>query len=243
MARVILVRHGRTEANTAGVLAGRGEAQLDDHGRHQAAQLAEDLIGVDLYAAVASPMARTRQTLDLLLPQPGDTPVHYDEGVAEVDYGEWTGKTLKELAEHPLWTAVQRHPSSVTFPQGESMARMSARAVAAVRRWVDEADTVANAVAAESAPTDGQPATSNRVPTILIVSHGDIIKAIVADALGLHLDAFQRICVDPCSVSVVHYHQGQPMVECVNATGSVVRSWRNLSVPAVQAVPGGGAGR
>lgn len=274
MARAILVRHGRTSANTAGILAGRGDTEIDEHGRTQALQLAEDLAAIDLHAAVASPMLRTRQTLDLLLPPPADTPVHYDESVAEVDYGLWTGKSLKELADHPLWATVQRHPASVTFPEGESMAQMSARSVAAVRRWCEQADTEAadgtadaraeTAVSASegtasagtaSAGTHGNDAgelkvnnpgpaqAPSSIPTVLIVSHGDIIKAIVADALGMHLDAFQRICIDPCSVSVIQYHQGRPIVECVNANGAVLRSWRNPTGPTVQAVPGGGAGR
>lgn len=288
MARVILVRHGRTTANTSGVLAGRTDAELDDHGRKQAETLAADLAEVSLLAAITSPMLRTRQTLDLLLPQP-ITPVHHDHDLAEVDYGEWTGKSLKELGSHPLWKVVQQHPAAVTFPGGESMAQMSARSVAAVRRWSAWADAeVADATLETDTTRDTHPASwtpahpgapemaapgpqdavaeptspsasaeapaeppvtaqetppAPPIPTFLVVSHGDIIKAIVADALGMHLDAFQRICIDPCSVSVVHYTEARTFVECVNTNGSVLRSWRNLAHPPTQAVPGGGAGR
>lgn len=281
------MRHGRTTANTSGVLAGRTDAELDDHGRKQAETLAADLAEVSLLAAITSPMLRTRQTLDLLLPQP-ITPVHHDHDLAEVDYGEWTGKSLKELGSHPLWKVVQQHPAAVTFPGGESMAQMSARSVAAVRRWSawadaevaaapSQADTTRDmnvsstpahprvpeppaagaqdAVVEPDAPSESledsaePPVTAQEapaaqsIPTFLVVSHGDIIKAIVADALGMHLDAFQRICIDPCSVSVVHYTEARTFVECVNTNGSVLRSWRNLAHPPTQAVPGGGAGR
>jgi probable phosphomutase (TIGR03848 family) len=201
---VILVRHGRTAANAGGVLAGwTPGVHLDDKGREQAAALGERLRAVPLAAVVTSPLERTRETADALLagrdPLP---PLHVDERVGEARYGDWTNQPLKTLAKDPLWKVVQAHPSAAVFPgaEGEGLADMSARAIAAVRDW--------NA----RLSGDGD-------PTYVVVSHGDVIKAIVADALGLHLDAFQRISVDPCSVSIVRYTDLRPFVVRVNDVG------------------------
>jgi probable phosphomutase (TIGR03848 family) len=121
-----------------------------------------------------------------------------DDDLDEVGYGSWTGREIRELRREPLWAVIQARPSAAVFPDGEGLAEMSARAVAAVRRW--------NASLGPAA-------------TYAIVSHGDVIKAILADALGLHLDGFQRIGVDPCSLSVVRFGQAAVQVERVNDTG------------------------
>jgi probable phosphomutase (TIGR03848 family) len=131
VATVLLLRHGRTTANAAGGLAGRQPVELDDHGRDQAHRVGERLRKLPLAAVVTSPLTRCRQTLDLALPE--YVPA-VDEGLIECGYGDWEGRPLKELAEDPLWPVVQLHPSAVVFPNGEAMAEMSARAVAAVRR-------------------------------------------------------------------------------------------------------------
>ncbi|HET6560764.1 MAG TPA: histidine phosphatase family protein [Marmoricola sp.] len=197
MATVILVRHGRTTANSTGVLAGRGPGvRLDDLGEQQAARVGERLAGLPLAAVVTSPLERCRQTAKAVADRhPSKPRVVQDKGIVEVDYGEWTGRGLKTLSKEPLWKVVQGHPAGVTFPGGESMAAMSTRAVAAVRRWDAS-------VEAEHGPR----------AVWVAVSHGDIIKAVLADALGMHLDAFQRIVVDPAAVSVVQYTPGRPFV-------------------------------
>lgn len=202
MATVILVRHGRTTANTAGVLAGRSPGvRLDDRGREQVSRLGERLAGVPLRGIVSSPMVRCRETAAAIAgrQQPAAT-VERESALAEVDYGEWTGGTLKTLAKEPLWRTVQAHPSAVTFPGGESMSGMAARSVAAVRRW----DAKVAAEHGDDAPW-------------VAVSHGDVIKAVLADALGIHLDQFQRIVVDPASVSVVRYTPDRPFVLMSNS--------------------------
>ncbi len=201
MATVILVRHGRTTANSSGVLAGRSPGVLlDELGQTQAARAGERLAGVPLAAVVTSPLERCRQTAKEISARQA-TPVRTarEKGIVEVDYGEWTGQELKHLAKEPLWRTVQGHPSAVTFPGGEAMATMSTRSVAAVRRWDAQLE-------AEHGPG----------AVWVAVSHGDVIKAVLADALGLHLDAFQRIVVDPASVSVVRYSPGRPFVLMTN---------------------------
>ncbi len=203
---LLLVRHGRTAANVAGTLAGWSDGvELDEVGAGQAAALAARLAAVPLAAVVTSPLTRCRQTADAVLAGRTGTPGHLDDRLGEVRYGDWTGGSLRELAKDPLWRKVQSHPSSVTFPGdgGESMRAMQQRAVDAVRDWNDRLGPGATWVA---------------------VSHGDVIKAVLADALGMHLDQFQRIQVDPCSVSVVRYTELRPFVLRTNDTGGGVES-------------------
>lgn len=204
MTTLLLVRHGRTTANTAGVLAGRSPGvDLDDTGQRQARDAAARIAGVPLAAAVSSPLRRCRHTAALLLADRSTaTPeLQIDRGLTECGYGEWTGRKLSELAKDKLWPTVQNQPSAVRFPGGETMTAMSARAVSAVRGWDQR-------IAAEQSDE----------AFWLAVSHGDVIKAILADALGMHLDAFQRIVVDPASISVIRYSAGRSFVVSTNST-------------------------
>ncbi|MCX6396135.1 MAG: MSMEG_4193 family putative phosphomutase [Propionibacteriales bacterium] len=200
MPTVILARHGRTSANASGVLAGRTPGvRLDEVGTEQARKAAERLADLSLSAAYTSPLERCRETAALLLGGTG-LKARVDRGLNECDYGDWSGKPMKELVTEDLWKVIQAHPAGVRFPGGESMAEMSARSVAAVR-------SRDGAVAAEHG--DGA--------VWLAVAHGDIIKAILADALGMHLDAFQRIVVDPASLSVVRYTPKRSFVLAMNS--------------------------
>jgi probable phosphomutase (TIGR03848 family) len=197
MPTVILVRHGRSTANATGVLAGRlPGVHLDDAGVKQAAAVGERLAGVRLAAAVSSPLERCRETArEITTRQAEALRAATDKQLSECDYGEWQGRALKDLAREKLWKIVQAQPSAATFPGGESMRAMQDRAVAAVRRHDAR-------VAAEHGPD----------AVWLAVSHGDVIKSILADALGTHLDLFQRIHVDPASVSIVRYTESRPFV-------------------------------
>ena len=211
MPTVLLVRHGRTTANATGVLAGwTPGVGLDETGQGQAKALAERLSGVPIVRAVASPLQRCQETAAALLDQrPAEgrfavPAVLTDERLGECKYGDWTGKKLADLAKEPLWRVVQAHPSAVTFPgpEGESMPQMQTRAVTSIRAH----DA---AVAEEFGPE----------AIWLAVSHGDVIKSILADALGMHLDAFQRLLADPCSVSVIRYTPLRPFAVRVNDSG------------------------
>ena len=201
MATVILVRHGRTDANATGLLAGRTPGvRLDATGTEQAARVADRLAPLPLAALVSSPLERCRQTAAAIAgAQQTRLRVARERGLTECDYGEWQGRTLKELTKEALWKTVQSQPSAAAFPGGESMMAMQARAVEAVRRRdaAAEAEHGAGAV-------------------WVAVSHGDIIKSVLADALGMHLDLFQRIHVDPASVSVVRYTATRPYVLASN---------------------------
>jgi 2,3-bisphosphoglycerate-dependent phosphoglycerate mutase len=202
MTTVLLIRHGRTSANTAGLLAGRTSGiELDAAGVQQAADLGARLSGVRLRAIVTSPLRRCRQTAQALIAAQSDSCVFaVEQGLVECGYGEWTGRSLRDLSKDKLWGAIQLQPSAVRFPGGESMSEMSTRAIAAVRDWNAriEAEHGADAVWAA-------------------VSHGDPIKAILADALGMHLDSFQRIVVDPASISIVRYTAARPYVITANS--------------------------
>ena len=207
MTTLILLRHGRSTANVSGVLAGRTPGvELDDKGREQADKVVDRLAALPIAEIVSSPMTRCRQTVAPLAAARGLEPVIEDD-LAEVDYGSWTGQAIKDLGGEDLWKVVQAHPSAAVFPDGEGLAQMQARSVAAIRRQ-------ARRVAAEH----GQNAIW------VACSHGDVIKAILADALATHLDNFQRIVVDTCSVSVVLYTELRPFVARVNEQAGDVAS-------------------
>lgn len=200
---VILVRHGRSTSNTSGVLAGRAEGvDLDDLGREQAAQLVDRLDGLPIKAVVRSPLLRCRRTVEPLSAALGLEPLIEDR-LAEVDYGTWTGRKISELTAEPLWRVVQAQPSAAIFPDGEGLAQVQARAVAAVREH------------------DRQLASQHGADVLWVAcTHGDVIKAVIADALGVHLDGFQRITADPASASVIRYTPLRPFVIHLNHTGA-----------------------
>jgi probable phosphomutase (TIGR03848 family) len=202
---LILLRHAKSSANGAGVLAGRTPGvQLDETGTAQADTVVRRLAGVPLAEIVTSPMVRCEQTVAPLAADRGLVPTVEPE-LSEVDYGSWTGSALKALSKEPLWRVVQSHPSAAVFPGGEGLAGMQARAVAAVRRHDAR-------IAAEHGPR----------AVWLACSHGDVIKAVLADALATHLDNFQRIIVDNCSISVVIYTETRPFVARINDLGGDV---------------------
>jgi probable phosphomutase (TIGR03848 family) len=227
---VLLVRHGLT-AMTGPVLAGRMPGvDLDERGQLQAAKLAERLAGVAVSAIVSSPLERCVQTAQAIAAN-RETTVETDPRLIECGYGDWTGQEIKKLAKDPLWKVVQAHPSAVTFPgaDGEAMRDAQVRAVDAVRSWNDALGKDATWVAC---------------------SHADIIKSVVADALGMHLDTFQRIVVDPCSVTVITYTDLRPFVVRVNDSGTDLATLlappkgarKRAKSATSDAVVGGGAG-
>jgi probable phosphomutase (TIGR03848 family) len=228
---VVLVRHGLTSM-TGPVLAGRTpDVHLDERGKAQAGRLAARFAGIKLDAIVSSPLDRCLETAGALMPGRESTPFHVEPRLVECGYGDWTGQELKKLAKDPLWKVVQAHPSAVTFPgpDGEALRDVSVRAVDAVREWNARLGPKAVWVAC---------------------SHGDVIKAIIADALGMHLDSFQRIVVDPCSVTVINYTDLRPFVAKTNDTGADLASLLappkptkgRRSAASPDAAVGGGAG-
>jgi probable phosphomutase (TIGR03848 family) len=219
---LILLRHGRSTSNTAHVLAGRSDGvDLDDKGRQQAAELVDRIGELPIRAVVSSPLLRCRRTVEPLAAALG-IEASIDDRLAEVDYGEWTGRKIGDLVSEPLWGVVQAHPSAAVFPGGEGLAQVQARAVAAVRDH--------DARLAEQHGGDA---------LWLACTHGDVIKAVVADALALHLDGFQRVSADPASISVIRYTPLRPFVLHVNHTGPRLTSTLTASAaPDAEAPPG-----
>jgi probable phosphomutase (TIGR03848 family) len=205
MSTLLLLRHGRTTSNADGTLAGHLPTELDETGRAQAQAAGERLAGLPLAAVVTSPLLRCQQTVQLALP---GVAANVDERFVECGYGDWEGRPLKQLAKDPLWRVVQLHPAAVRFPgvRGEPIAAMAARAVTAVRDWDAR-------LAAERGPD----------ALWLVCSHADVIKAIVADALGMHLDLYQRIVIDPASLTVITYTETRPFVLRLNDTAAPLR--------------------
>ncbi len=201
---VLLVRHGQTPT-TGSVLPGRAKGlHLSDTGQEQAAAAAGRIAALaegkkSIAAVYASPLERTRETAAPIARAVGQR-VKIERGLLECDFGDWTGAKLDELRKLPEWTTIQRHPSSFTFPGGESFSSMHTRITTALRTL----------------------AARHRGETIVAVSHADPIKAALADASGAHLDAFQRFVVSPCSVSAIAYDAGgSTLLLAANTTGSL----------------------
>ena len=236
MSTVVFIRHGRSVANTAGTLAGwLPSVLLDETGEGQAAALGQRLAAAQLpvVEVVSSPLDRCLQTADLVAAALGDVGRSVHDDLGECRYGAWTGRPLGELVKEELWQVVQHRPSEASFPSsaaypGESIAQMQLRALDAVR----ETDARLRAAHGDDA-------------VWIAVSHGDVIKAVLADAVGAPLDDFQRIHVDPASLSVVRYTAAKPFVLRLNDTGGDLSGLRPPAHPAVpegEAVVGGGTG-
>lgn len=209
MTLVILLRHAHSTANGAGILAGRTEGvHLSPLGRVQARKLSSRLGGIPLKSLRSSPLERCGETINPWLAKreqanpDASPPLMIDHDLAEVDYGLWSGRKLRTLSRDALWRTVQDHPSKVTFPQGESMRAMQQRAMRAL-------------VAGLSERGKGH---------VLLVSHGDVVKSIIASALGMHLDEFQRIVIDPASISIVDYSGKKPRILLLNDSRSKLDS-------------------
>ncbi|HZA00482.1 MAG TPA: MSMEG_4193 family putative phosphomutase [Acidimicrobiales bacterium] len=206
---VLLVRHGTTET-TGKELPGRASGlHLAESGREQAEAVAQRIAALietsadgrkaprgRIAAVYSSPLERTRETAAPIAKAAG-CEVTIDDALVELDIGEWTGLALEAAYKRPEWATIQRYPSGFTFPGGESFVDMQARMVACL-------DRLRAAHAGE---------------TIVAVSHADPIRAVVAHAMGTHLDLFQRLAISPCSVTAIAYGDGGPLVLTVNATG------------------------
>lgn len=221
MTLVILVRHAHSTANAERILAGRTEGvHLTSAGRRQAQRLSRRLGDIQLRTLRSSPLIRCEETITPWLNSREDVPsLRFDEDLAEVDYGTWTGRKLGALVKEPLWKVIQSTPSRVKFPQGESMKEMQNRAMGAVERALKARGKGA----------------------VLLVSHGDVLKSIVAAALNLHLDEFQRIVIDPASISILDFSGNQARILLLNDSYSRIQL-SSLHARGVQALVGGGPG-
>ena len=197
---LVLIRHAHSEANAKGILSGRlPNVNLSERGVEQSLQLAKRLGSFPLKQLRVSPMGRCQETVAPWLKiakLSSKTSFIIDENLNEVDYGSWSGKKLAALSAQKLWKTVQNNPSAMYFPAGEGLAHMQQRAMFSVH---------------ESLRAKGKGAA-------VLVSHGDVIKAIVASALGMHLDDFQRIVIDPASVTILDYSSSNARIIMLNDT-------------------------
>jgi probable phosphomutase (TIGR03848 family) len=211
---VLLVRHGQTPT-TGTKLPGRAPGlHLAEAGVEQAERAAQRINALavappgsgrrkpppPITAVYASPLERTRETAAPIARALG-TRVRVRRGLLECDFGDWTGEDLARLRKLPEWRTVQRYPSGFRFPGGESFAEMQTRTTGCLAELV--------------AAHPGE--------TVVAVSHADPIKAALAQALGTHLDLFQRIVVSPCSISAIWYGPDGPVVLATNSTGDDLR--------------------
>jgi probable phosphoglycerate mutase len=194
---VFLVRHGVTE-HTGHKLSGwMPGIHLNDEGRRQAESAATQLAGVKLKAIYSSPLERCFETAEIVA-APHKRRVATDEALGEVEYGTWTGRSLKSLTRTKLWTTVQRWPAAMRFPEGETLRGVQARAV----DYLEEIKALH--------PKD----------SVCCVSHGDVIKLVLAHYLGVHIDLYQRIVVGPASISIVALAEYGPYILAMNTMPS-----------------------
>ena len=180
MRLLLLLRHAVTEHTGARLSGWMPGLHLSEQGREQAGALARRLAPVPVDALYASPLERCQETAAALAEAKG-LKVETIEDLGEVRYGDWTGRTIKELAKEPLWKVVQTTPSAARFPDGESLYEMQARSVLAVERL----------------------RAAHPEQTVAVCSHADVIKAVACHYLGMHLDLFPRLVVSPASVTAI----------------------------------------
>ena len=195
MSLVVLVRHAHSQANAAGILSGRRpNIALSEKGRTQAQELAIRLGELKVKELRVSPLQRCIETIDPWVSTKSRIRRIEDHGITEVDYGKWSGRTLRSLSREKLWKIVQENPSRVFFPDGEGIANMQARAIESMHLALASSGTGA----------------------VVMVSHGDVIKALVAANLGMRLDDFQRIIIDPASVTLFDFSSKTPRLLLLN---------------------------
>lgn len=218
MARIVLLRHAHSVANEKNLLAGRTAGiSLSKTGREQAGDLISRLGATQFDEVATSPLQRCRETIDPWLASAGSkNRVVVDESLSEVDYGQWSGKTLASLRRKAQWKVVQDFPSQMIFPDGESLLEMQGRALSGFYRL--------NAL-------------KGKGPRLL-VSHGDVIKSIVAHCLGMHLDQFQRLVIEPASLTIIDTDAGVSRLVRFNDVKGFLTSERTSN----QAALGGSTG-
>ena len=198
--QVVLIRHAHSEANAKGVLSGRiPGVHLSPKGVQQAEGLIARLGALKIATLRISPLERCAETINPWWNAIGKTinrgvEVAEDPNLIEVDYGKWSGKKLSQLLRHAMWKTVQNNPSAMYFPSGESLASMQVRAMKSVHDALNV----------------------RRKGAAILVSHGDVIKSIVASSLGMHLDDFQRIVIDPASITILDFSQSKPRLTLMN---------------------------
>lgn len=199
MCTLLLIRHA-TNDWVKGRLAGwTPGVHLNGEGKQQAQALGQRLAHMPLVAIYSSPLERARETAEAVA-APHALPIQILEDIGEVQYGAWTGGELKQLAKDTLWPGIQHYPSGTRFPGGETLAETQRRAVAALDTLRDQYTTK---------------------QIVAIVSHADVIKLLIAHYIGLHMDLFQRLVINPASLTALTFETMGPRLVSYNDTGSL----------------------
>ncbi len=198
MTVLLLIRHAHTDTAGKRLTGWQRGVHLNDRGRAEAAELTERLAGVPIRAIYSSPLERCRETATPLARELG-IPVSIRRSLIEVDYGDWTGRSIAGLRRTKLWSVVQHAPSRLRFPGGESLLEVQARAVAEVERI----------------------ALAHPKGVAAIVTHADVVRLVLLHHAGMHLDHLQRLVVDPASASVLALGEGPARLVKVNDTGGL----------------------
>jgi probable phosphoglycerate mutase len=225
--QLVLIRHAHSEANAKALLSGRtAGVHLSPKGQSQSQELISRLGRLKVATLRISPLERCFETINpwwdsLGKEQNPSVELIRDENLNEVDYGDWSGKKLAVLSKKKLWSTVQNSPSAMYFPAGEGLAQMQERAMRAVH----------------------EAATTPKKGVVIFVTHGDVIKSIVASALGMHLDSFQRLVIDPASVNVLDYSGIKPRVLLLNDSRAILEEFLNAPYRKKNLLGGGGGGK
>lgn len=198
MTLLLLIRHGTNDWVNGRLAGWTPGVHLNEEGRAQAAALSERLADLPITAIYTSPLERCVETATLIA-QPRGLPLRLVEQLGEVHYGEWQGAELKELYKHELWSGVQHYPSGTRFPNGETLGEAQMRIVQAIDRL--------------RAQHPGQ--------IVAVVSHADIIRLAVAYYIGIHIDLFQRLVINPGSLTAIAFERMGPRLVLFNDTGSL----------------------
>lgn len=196
MTQLLIIRHATNDYVRTGRLAGwTPGVHLTDKGRAQAEALAERLAPAKLAAVYSSPLERTVETAEIIA-RPHDLEVLISEDVGEVRYGEWTGKKLRKLRRSRLWPVIQHYPSGARFPEGESIREVQARVVGGLERIAER----------------------HFRSRVAVVAHSDVIKLALAFFAGMPLDMYQRLVIDPASLSTIWLGRMGPRITLMNDT-------------------------
>lgn len=220
MTQILLVRHAVNDFVKTGRLAGwTPGVHLNDEGKAQAEALGQRLAEAPIHNLYASPLERTMETAEAIQRHHPDLAIQSHAGIGEVRYGDWEGASIAALQSRKMWHMVQHYPSRASFPNGETMRGVQERAVNAVEELV----------------------ARHPRALVVVVSHADLIKMVVAHYMGMHLDNFQRIVISPASITTLMLGYGRPYVVTVNDMAHVLQmeQERKRAQAAEEAMPAG----
>jgi probable phosphoglycerate mutase len=178
---VYLLRHAQSEANIKGILAGRDDSvNLSKFGQKQASNLVGYLENLNIHQVYCSPLARCIQTINPYMKKNPRISFDFEPQLLEMDYGTWSGKSLKILSRNKLWKLVLSSPEKFKFPEGESFKQMRQRVDLMIEKL------------------------SKAKEPVLLVTHGDIIKMFITSALNAPINQFQSYVIEPGSITTLN---------------------------------------